>query len=245
MRVLPLALLTLLTSAFPALAVGGAAADLAAGRLESRTVMVLGNRGNVCTGTVLSPTVVITAGHCVTGASKYAVAYRDGGSPTLQTVRAVSVHPEFRRGASVSVDMALVRLDMPLPPRFTGVALDSAEAEHAVGQRKTIAGFGLSREGDENSAGTLRAASVSVLPRLYPRFLRLGAGDGSLLVCKGDSGGPVLTDGFGGPVLVGVVYAAERTGGRFCGATAQAIRIAPQRAWIDGILKRWGVSPLS
>jgi secreted trypsin-like serine protease len=224
----------------PALAIGGSSADEAASRFLSRTVMVLGSRGSVCTGTVLTPSVVITAGHCVAGSREYAVAYKDGGSPTLQAVRSVSLHPQFSRKASVSVDMALVRLETPLPSRFSPVAVDDADREHAVGQTKMIAGFGLARDGDDASAGTLRQASVTVLPRYYPRFLRLGVQDGSLAICKGDSGGPVFTDGFTGPVLVGVIYAAERNGGRQCGATAQAVRIAPQRAWIDGVLARWG-----
>jgi secreted trypsin-like serine protease len=229
-----------LALAGPAAAIGGSAADEAAARFLSRTVMVLGSRGSVCTGTVLTPSVVITAGHCVSGSKEYAVAYRDGASPTLQAIRSVSVHPQFSRGARVSVDMALVRLETPLPSRFSAVSMDDADADHAVGASKTIAGFGLAREGDEASAGTLRQASVTVLPKFYPRFLRLGTRDGSLAICKGDSGGPVFTDGFGGPVLVGVIYAAEKNGGRFCGATAQAVRVGPQRAWIDGVLRRWG-----
>jgi secreted trypsin-like serine protease len=232
--------LLLSLSAAPAAALGGEAVS-EAGRLESRVVMVLGSRGSVCTGSVLSPTVVITAGHCVSGSGRYAVAYREGGSPVLQEVREVRRHPEFSGRQRVSIDMALVRLRTPLPPRFSPVALDDTAEDDTVGARKTIAGYGLAREGDEKSAGTLRAGQVSILPRFYPRYMRLGLPSGDFRICKGDSGGPVFAEGLVGMTLTGVVYASERKqGGRQCGDTAQAVRIAPQRGWIDGVRAVWG-----
>jgi S1-C subfamily serine protease len=227
--------------AAPALALGGEASSDAVGGLDGRVVMVLSSRGGVCSGTVLSRLVVITAGHCVAGAAQFAVAYRDGGSPVLQEVRQVARHPEFSRGRAVSVDLALVRLRTPLPARFSAVALDDSVEDDVVGSSMTVAGFGLAREGDEASAGTLRAARVTILPRFYPRFMRLGRADGSFRVCKGDSGGPVFASGVFSSALTAVIYASEKaTGGRQCGVTAQAVRIAPQRAWIDGVRARWG-----
>jgi secreted trypsin-like serine protease len=228
-------------AAQPAFALGGDAVSETGGRLESRTVMVLGQRGSVCTGTVLSPTVVITAGHCVAGAGQYAVAYREGGSPVLQEVRQIARHPEFSGRQKVSIDMALIRLKLPLPSRFSPVALDANADDDIVGSRQTVAGFGLAREGDEASAGTLRVAQVTILPRFFPRFMRLGLANGQFRVCKGDSGGPVLSEGLTGMTLTAVVYASEKKrGGIQCGDTAQAVRVAPQRAWIDGVRARWG-----
>lgn len=227
-------------AASPALAVGGDAAS-EAGRLENRIVMVLGNRGSVCTGTVVAPAIVITAGHCVSGSGQYAVAYKEiGGTATLQEVRQIVRHPEFKPGSRVSIDLALVRLKMALPARFAPIPLDDSAGNDSVGARQTIAGFGLAREGDDSSAGTLRSASVTVLPRYYPRFLRLGLAGGGVAICKGDSGGPVLNDSLLGITLVGVIYGKEGGDGRQCGATAQAVRIAPQRAWIDRVMAQWG-----
>ncbi len=222
-----------------ALALGGSAVSESAGWLESRTVMVLGNRGSVCTGSVVSPTVIITAAHCVTGSGQYAIAYKDAGSTTLQEVRQVARHPDFRTSARVSTDMALVRLRLPLPSRFTPVTLDGDADDDGVGSRQVIAGFGLAREGDDKSAGTLRSADVTVLPRYYPRFFRLGIAGGGLLICKGDSGGPVFSAGLIASKLTGVIYASERQN-RQCGDTAQAVRVAPQRKWIDQVRSAWG-----
>jgi secreted trypsin-like serine protease len=233
-----LAACLLATSAF---ALGGNAASEAGSRLESRTVMVLGSRGSVCSGTVVAPTIILTASHCVSGSGQYAVAYKEvGGSPTLQEVRQVARHPEFKAGTRVSIDLALIRLKLPLPSRFSAVPLDDNADDDGVGSRMTIAGFGLARDGDENSAGTLRSATVTVLPRFYPRYFRLGLAAGGVSICKGDSGGPVFSDGFAGATLTGVIYASERQrGGRQCGDVAQAVRIAPQRAWIDRVMGQW------
>lgn len=228
--------------AAPAMALGGSAASANSWGLSSHVVMVLGTRGTVCTGTVLTPTVIITAAHCTAGSKQLAVAYVEDGRPVLQAVAAVARNPGFSRNSAVSLDMALLRLEDRLPARFTPVTMDPGNAANEIGASLTIAGFGLADEKDYKSAGTLRTASVELLPRFFPRFLRIGLDSSlaNLAICKGDSGGPVFAGGGGAPVLVGVVYAAERTGkAKTCGAAAQAVRVAPQRAWIDRVMSGW------
>lgn len=222
----------------PALALGGSAASTSAWGLDAHVVMVLGTRGSVCTGTLLSQNVVVTAAHCTAGSKHLAIAYFEDGRPVLQPVRSVARNPGFSSKTAVSVDIALVRLESDLPSRFRPMRIADASAGSEVGDSFTVAGFGLADERDYKSAGTLRSARVDLLPRLFPRFLRIGLGGrlDELAICKGDSGGPVVADG----ALVGVVYAAERTGkARTCGATAQAVRLAPQAAWITSVLARW------
>lgn len=207
-------------------------------RLSPHVVMVLGSKGQVCSGTLISQRVIVTAAHCTVNAPQLAVAYIEDGRPILQPVAQVARNPGFSSKTAVSVDIALLKLQSPLPARFSPVGIDGGGAAANIGDSLTIAGYGLSIDNDVKSAGTLRSANVSLLPRLYPRFMRLG-GDINLshfAICKGDSGGPV----FSGGSLVGVVYAAEKVkGGKTCGAAAQAVRLAPQRGWIDGVLKGW------
>lgn len=218
-------------------ALGGAIASDDAG-LQRHVVMVLGSRGQVCSGTLISQTVIVTAAHCTVNAPQLAVAYFEDGRPVLQSVAKIARNPGFSGRTAVSVDIALLKLDTALPARFTPVGIDGGGAAANIGETLMIAGYGISIDSDVRSAGTLRSANVALLPKMYPRFMRLGgAADISrLAICKGDSGGPV----FSGGSLVGVVYATERAkGAKTCGPTAQAVRLAPQRGWIDGVLRGW------
>ncbi|MCA1952666.1 MAG: S1 family peptidase [Hyphomicrobiales bacterium] len=235
-----------LAAAVPeAWALGGRASGPDSG-LGAHLVMVLSNERNrhgACTGTAIARDIILTAAHCVAGNKRIAVAYPENGSHVLQRVAAKAIHPGFSPRSRVSIDIALIRLEGQLPARFLPMAIDRGAGGHAVGARRVIAGFGLAVDGLEESAGTLRSARVSVLPRFYPRFMRLGytpdAGLDDFAVCTGDSGGPVLED----RLVVGVVYGREAFGrAKSCGTTAQAVRVAPQAGWIDGVLGRWGRS---
>lgn len=226
----------------PAFALGGDAArpDSA---LKSHLVMVLSrqaNRHGACTGTVIAPDIILTAAHCVAGNKMLAIAYPEGDSHILQRVADKAVHPGYSGKSRVSVDLALVRLEGALPARFSPLSLDTEASEHSIGQSRLVAGYGLTSDRAEASGGTLRSASVLILPKIYPRFMRIGQETGATLrdlaICTGDSGGPVLA----GSLVVGVVYGREKYGAaRDCGVTAQAVRLAPQRDWIEGVLARW------
>lgn len=226
-------------------ALGGRAAGTDSG-LSTHLVMVLSNEGNrhgACTGTVVARDVVLTAAHCVAGNKRIAIAYPEDGSHILQKVAAKAVHPGFSQKSRVSVDLALVRLESALPARFAPMPIDRGEIGHEIGARRLVAGYGIAIDGNDQSAGTLRSARVTILPRFYPRFMRIGyspdADLGDFAVCTGDSGGPVIAENR----VVGVVYGREAFGrAKSCGTTGQAVRVAPQAGWIEGILGRWGRS---
>lgn len=236
----------------PAAALGGSQSR-ADPDLQTHLVMVLsreGNRHGACTGTVVASNVVLTAAHCVSGKKQVVVAYAESGSHVLQRVVARAIHPGFSRNSSVSVDIALIRLEGPLPARLSPLPIDRGESDHGIGVSRLIAGFGMQREADEQSAGTLRSAMIQVLPRLFPRFMRLGTRVDAQLsdaaICTGDSGGPVLDRSESPPRIVGVIYGREKFGAaKSCGTIAQAVRLAPQRQWVDATLAKFsgGGSP--
>jgi S1-C subfamily serine protease len=227
----------LLLASPAAYALGGSDTVDAGASLGDRVVMVLGSRGNSCSGTAIRADVILTAAHCVRGAKQVVVAYFENGSPVLQRVRKVIVHPQASTNYRRTVDAAIVFLDEPLPPRFRKTELDEGDRVREPGEAAIIAGFGLQRSSNLRSGGVLRAANVVILPPPARRVVRIGIQtDGALSVCKGDSGGPI----FGADMrLIGIVFGTEVDHQpALCGAVGQAIRIAPIRDWIDANLRR-------
>lgn len=235
-------LAALLTLATPARAVvGGTEAPDAA--LARSSVMVLSSRGGVCTGIVLARDVVLTAAHCAAPGAEHRVHFRDeAGAPVLLGVAARAVHPGYDAGAIAgrrrSIDLALLRTDAPLPPRFVPAAL--AGASVAAGTPLTLGGYGVARPGDHRSTGTFRTATLPLVEPYGPsRILVWLKGATASGACEGDSGGPIA--GAGG--VLAVTTWASGSGKAACGGFSQGVLVGPQRAWIDRTLAGWGAAP--
>ncbi|WP_375273444.1 trypsin-like serine protease [Methylorubrum thiocyanatum] len=200
-------------------------------------VMVLTSGGGVCSGVVVAPDAVLTAGHCVAGVGENRVHYRDAaGRPVLAEVAARLLHPAYDGdailGRTRSIDLALLRTRDPLPARFAPAPLSAAMPR--AGQSVTLAGYGAARGNDRRSIGRYRGAALSVVEPYGPSRILVwltapGAGG-----CQGDSGGPIL-DGEAVVALAAWVKDA-------CGGLTQGILLGPQRDWIDRTLSGWGVT---
>lgn len=216
------------------------ASEIAPPDATAAVVMVLkqgGDGAGFCTGVALSRTAVLTAGHCVHGARQLAVNVGGYGKPHVIGVSGVHVHPEFVHEAARkrvrSIDLAIIRLNDRLPASIASARLSTHGAVQA-GQRFTIAGFGLTREGDERSAGQLR---VGVLEARNPiSKILLWARDPQARgfgACTGDSGGPIFAaDGS----VAAITTWSTGEGKKRCGAITQGALVAPQRGWIERVL---------
>jgi S1-C subfamily serine protease len=138
------------------------------------------------------------------------------------------------------VDLAVLRLRSALPATATPAPIGGWGAL-GVGQGLVIAGFGLGQEGRPATARILRQARLvstgafasanSVLVAVDGKGLGLQAGAGA---CRGDSGGPILSEG--GGALIGLVSwssaPSASTGRRVCGGYTALTPLFAHRSWI-------------
>ncbi len=117
------AALALLSS--PAAAIVGGASP-STEDIGRSVITIVGSRGNFCTGSLIAPTLVLTAAHCVQPGAEYKIVEYDADrKPQLRDVKRVAIHPGFQMQAMLAhratADVALLQLAMPAkaksPPR--------------------------------------------------------------------------------------------------------------------------------
>ncbi|MEN3930431.1 trypsin-like serine protease [Microvirga sp. W0021] len=208
--------------------------------LQRNTVMILKSNGGVCSGLVVAHDVVLSAAHCASGADQFRIHYRDRNSqPVMLEPSEKRVHPRYIPGAvkarKASVDLALFRLSNPLPSDFSSARLSSRHPTE--GERITIAGFGVSQNGNPRSMGTLNTLTLTVREPYGPgRLLIWEQAPQGTGICSGDSGGPQLVD----DKVFAITAWAEISKTSLCGSQAQGILLGPQRVWIEQTMARWG-----
>lgn len=232
------ALLLLATSPAHAI-VGGRPAE---GALAAQTAMIVSTRGASCTGVVLGREVLLTAAHCVQPAADYAVVVFEAGAPRLIPLSRIALHPAFDPNSFATrrptPDLAVVRLSEPLPARFSPARLSAEPALPARRARFLIAGFGVARDGDGKSAGTLRSVELPSIGTTGGIMVRLSDGEAKG-GCTGDSGGPMIADG----VVVGIIGWSTAAGGaRGCGGVTGVTVVGPQHPWIATTARAMGAS---
>ena len=190
-------------------------------------------------GTLITPTVVLTAGHCLSfGLTAAAIAvFPDGVTEVDRAAFAAAVHPDFDLSRIAVADVGVLVIDPPI----TDVApLPLVGAAPRPRVRATIVGFGDDPRGRSNvkREGTVR---LTRCPRAVRKVgIVPGQLSGSLCwrpkrrgqdTCDGDSGGPLLVNG----TVAGV------TSGGFpdCpGRLSWDTSVAAVRDWIDDIVAK-------
>jgi secreted trypsin-like serine protease len=199
--------------------VGGLPASIS--QYPSTVALVTSSGFQFCGGSLLSPTVVATAAHCVAGRSPDSLRVVAGRTDLTQpggvvaAVAQISVYPGYT-SPEYGRDAALLRLGRALPYPTIAPAQPSDRALYAPGTLATVLGWGRVDEGGPASINQLRVAQVplvsdaeceSAYPGLYDPNAMVCAGypRGGVDSCQGDSGGPLIAGG----KLIGLVSWGE------------------------------------
>jgi hypothetical protein len=235
-----LACLLICAAPAPALVGGASAADPATAR---HLVLIVGARGNFCTGTAIARDLVLTAAHCVPPGADYKLIEFDSlRQPTFRDVALVVAHPQFDLKAMlahrVTADVALLKLAAPLSPAYAPAPLMGERKPIAPGEKFLLAGYGVSVRGEGRSGGTARAATLVATGQPGSLQLRLvdpaskGEREG-LGACTGDSGAPVFQQVDGRLFVIGVVsWSTGPKNSAGCGGLTGVTPLARYRTWI-------------
>jgi secreted trypsin-like serine protease len=178
------------------------------------------SQNQFCGGTLVSPTKVVTAAHCMVGETTRSVrvvggrTHLDGSDGTVARVGRIWIHPDYTR-ATRGDDVAVLTLSTSMPYTPARYVSSSDTSVYAAGTTARVLGWGTTRE-NGGSSNQLRTATVPVVSDTNCRgsygsdfvasdMVCAGYASGGVDTCQGDSGGPLLVGG----VLAGVTSWGE------------------------------------
>lgn len=220
------------------------------------TVYLQVGSGN-CTGTLIAPSVVVTAAHCVAPqpgtfipANQILVAagVLDVGYATndqVYAVAGVAAHPQFTylqsgytndpTGLGNMYDLAVLVLARPVQT-LSPVPLfpyGSFDPQVPSGATVLISGYGMTQTNGYGSSGRLYLANTPYQRRSDTELLLGGTGVPD--TCSGDSGGPTYAIVGGQPYLIGATSRGIAGTTVECGAGGIATFVPAFESWITEI----------
>ncbi|HWL35595.1 MAG TPA: serine protease [Frankiaceae bacterium] len=208
--------------------------------------------GQFCGGTLVRPTIVITAAHCILGVPAPVISGVLVGRTTLNgtggdmvPAAGFVIHPAWNAGLN-TFDIAAIRLTRPaVGATPLPWATPSDAAWFGAGDTATVIGWGATSEGGSGS-NSLKEATVPIVSDAgctasygvqYVAYSHLCAGypQGGTDTCQGDSGGPLMVrNGSGQFILAGIT--SFGVGCARAGYPGVYTRVANMTSFIDAMV---------
>ena len=234
-------------------------AEAVEGQLMSTVALVDSGAGEFfCTGTLVSPTVVVTAAHCFMNedesgwidAGDAAIGFATLGAVPVarerrRAIERFTVHPGFslqggeaqdETGVGQDNDIAVVILNGPVDAQQPTALLPGERlAEMVPGAELTISGYGVTDlDPARDAAGRLHIGQTTLIQRSAHELL--AGGNAVADTCNGDSGGPAYLVVEGRRYLAGVTSRAAHDAREQCGDRGIYTLVTPYIDWIAEIV---------
>lgn len=201
-------------------------------------------------GFLVSPDIVLTAGHCIVGGLSGGIWIQQLGETTfLEPIeKSATYHTRYGEPEPYQNDIGMIRLKAPakgveIYPIADGATIDGAKILHLVG-------YGNDKQG-AFSVHVKRTAPVKV--RLNPSDGTIGFKDLEFVIgdpladdgdaCERDSGGPVIAEVAGNRRLAGLISRGVNPDKTVCGEGTICLRLDRYVDWIDPTIERLGGQP--
>ncbi len=171
---------------------------------------------SLCSGTLITPTQVLTAAHCFEQLAFYVVESGDRGTASNFEANVISLNeaPGFRLGGPDTSfrlfnDAAIAELDRPIPSPTMPILLSRAPE---VGEEGFVFGFGATELGSRNASIDVLQGGAMTIREVTDNHIFVSFDGSGVNICSGDSGGPIVVLVDGQPAVAGIVSQGSEPG---------------------------------